>query len=211
MKSEILKCLLISFFISISLITSSQGNFRYIPVIGFEGESLLKVDSLSFLDKFLSSEYYVDSITKKSYTGKIKINYKDNAYDFFNVVDGVKDGWQRLYLVKNEELLLYKIEFYDQSNFIYISNMIQSDKYKTSSFIRFSKNNIRYFFEIKYKKSKKIIVLFDDDKSRNKLRFKDVEELEDFFNQYKYEDIYPYCKNAGFFGDVKIKNDDIPW
>ncbi len=197
----IITCSLCSFFLF------GQKN-NYIPIRGLNQEILIRVDSLSFKEKYLSSEYYVDSITQKAYTGKAVVYYGNNALDTLNLTDGVKNGWQKLYFIKDSGQRLGKVEFYDQSNYAYISHLRNKhSKSKYSSFVRYLADTAYYFFEVIYKPSGKIIVEQSVQTStgiaKKKIKISSVEKLDEFLRQHS--PVYEYCGQARFFGKPEIE------
>lgn len=207
MLHSIIKSFILAFYSFCSFFSFGQKNY-YIPIRGENQEKLIKVDSLSFKEKYLSSEYYIDSITQKPYTGKAVVYYGENARDSLRLTDGVKNGWQKLYFISENQFRLGKVEYYDQSNYAYISHLRnRSSKSKYSSFARYSGDNAYYFFEIIFKSSGKIIVKqstqISTGTSKEKFKFSNVVELSEFLRQHPT--VYDYCKQAGFFGNPELK------
>lgn len=182
----------------------------YIPIESLKGEPLIRIDSLSFDETYLGSEFYLDSVKEEPFTGKaLKFyNVSRTSFDSLNLVSGVKHGWQKKYFNEKGQPALGWVHFYDQLKRIYLSAPISIEKKNYSAFARFYIDSAYYYFEIKYRKSGKIIVkqlisLGKDYRSENKLKFDSLKELEYYF--INFEPIYIYCKQAGFFGKAEIE------
>jgi hypothetical protein len=207
MKQSKEKLLIFVLYSLCSIFSFGQKEY-YIPIRGEHKEVLLRVDSLSYKEKSLSSEFYVDSITQIAYTGKAIIYYGKNALDSINLQDGLKSGWQKLYFSKEEEYRLGKLEFYDQTNYIFISHVINKNhKSKNSSFIRYLTETNYYFLEVIYKPSGNMIVKQSIQSKtgilKQKFRLKSIEKLDEFLKQHK--SVYEHCKKAGFFSKPNLE------
>lgn len=181
--------------------------YSYIPIKADNGRALFQVDSLSFLEKYLTSEYYVDSITHEPYTGNAVVFYGNNAVDSLTLFQGIKNGWQRLYFKEKMDYILGQVEFYDQLNYAFVSHMSENENksnHSSSSFARYLSNKKYYFFEVVYKANGKIIVNQSVQENiqskylvKTKFKINSLDELESFFSKYK--PIYFYCKQADFW------------
>lgn len=199
-------------FLTLALLYSStyaQKDIN-IPIESLKGKSLIRVDSLSFDQKYLGSEFYIDSISEVPFTGNALqfYNLDKTSFDSLHLVNGVKNGWQKKYFNKEGQPVLGYVDFYDQKKQICISTPISEDKKNHSAFARFYIDTAYYYFEIKYRKTgkttvKQLISLGQDYRSKNKLKFNSLKELEYYFINFK--NIYRYCKRAGFFGQTNIK------
>lgn len=197
--------LLIALF---SFVTIRAQESNRIIIKSLDGRVLNTVDSLSFKDNLQSSLYYVDSITQQAYTGKALVYYGDKGYDSLTISDGVGNGWQKLYrLIDDKEVGLNHLYFYSQNKLLYISYPVGLKFKKKSAFGSYHAEKGRYFIEVIYKSSGKIIVKqsiqTSTDKLKQKYKFSTLVELEKFFRTH-YQ-IYPYCKQAGFFGKTEIE------
>jgi hypothetical protein len=165
------------------------------------GEELLNVDSLAFKDKLGSSYFYIYSKDNVAYSGKAITFYGDKALDSLNILEGYKNGWQRLYFIQNGNETLGKLEYFGQNEIIYISNVINSKFKKKSAFASFRDANDRYFYEIIYKPRNKIIVKESiksgGNSKKKRYKYSSFSELESFIK--RHNQIYPFCKQAGFF------------
>lgn len=198
--------LLIALF---SFVTIRAQESNRIIIKSLDGRILNTVDSLSFKDNLQSSLYYVDSITRQAYTGKAVVYYGDKGYDSLTLSDGVRDGWQKLYRLgkNNKEYKLIDLEFCNQKQWLNVSYSVKSELRNKSAFGSYHAEKGRYFIEVIYKSSGKIIVKqsiqTSTDKLKQKYKFSTLVELEKFFRTH-YQ-IYPYCKQAGFFGKTEIE------
>lgn len=197
--------LLIALF---SFVTIRAQESNRIIIKSLDGRVLNTIDSLSFKDNLQSSLYYVDSITQQAYTGKAVVYYGDKRYDSLTIFDGVQHGWQKLYsLMDGKEVELIHVYFYNQNKLLYVSYPVSLKFKNKSAFGSYHAEKGRYFIEVIYKSSGKIIVKqsiqTSADKSKQKYKFSNLSELENFFRTH-YQ-IYPYCKLAGFFGITEIQ------
>jgi hypothetical protein len=180
-----------------------------LPIESITGDPLVVSDSLSFEQRYLGSEFYLDSVSKEPYSGKALKYYNKNktSFDSINLLEGVKQGWQKTYFNENGKPVLGYLGFYDQSNRVHLSASISQKREKHSNFARFYLDTAYFYFEIKYRKSGKVIVkqlisLGEDYRSKNRLKFNSLKELEFYF--INFEQIYSYCKQAGYFGETKL-------
>jgi len=177
-------------------------NEHYIPIRGENNIVLLRVDSLSFDEKHLTSGYYVDSISGQGYTGLAVIFYGEKALDSLELVDGYLDGWKKTYRFDNEGQELGYLIYTNQIRKINISSPAGNSKLKRySAFSRYYTSQAYYYNEIIYKPSGKILIkqkiITKSESNKKKIRLNSFEELDCFFSHHI--PIYKYCKEAGFF------------
>ena len=194
----------------VSFLSIAQKEF-YIPIRSIDGKAIVMVDSLSFEPENLFSEFYIDSISKEPYTGFGIRTFGENAMDTLEIVNGLKNGWQKRYFsFKNKEgSYLGELDYFNQAEKIWLSNHFNAvlKWNKSSSFIKYLTTEKVYSFEVVYKSSGKIIIKqrVRDERGVAKKRFKmnSLEELDCFFSHHRL--IYKYCKQAGFFGKAEIE------
>lgn len=187
------------------LFTSSLGGFgqrKYNSIIrGENNEIVKKIDSLSFKAFYLSSQFFVDSITLKPYTGKITIKYADKAIDSVMLKNGYMDGWRKSYHLDNSNLSLSYIDYFDQQLHFYVYNPIFTHKKRSkSAFVKYLTQTEDIYLEIKYKPNNYVIKQSNvtlKGKQKKVIRLKTLIELESYLKSF--EIIFPYCQQAGFF------------
>jgi|GEM_PF-6064443 len=178
----------------------------YITIRGENEQKLKIIDSLSYKQEYFFSEYYVDSISNVPYTGIAVKKNGLNAIKNITVINGYINGWVKEYILKDSVKQLHSLLYYNQEEKIFIANPVTNFLKRKTSYFSFNMDNMRYRFTIKT--SQNSIKLFQtvykaDGKYEIKKVFKHISELETYIK--KYEIIYSYCKEAGFFGKPEIE------
>ena len=194
---------LISLTVFSFLFTSlfSQSIEDSIRRIGEKGEKIVIVDSLSFLHKNLSSEFFVDEATNKPYTGLVMIHYSDKYLDTLSLLNGLKNGWQKSYSLTNSSPSLFTIKYYDQHKNFYVSNFLSSND-KLNMYVKVEDECKSGFYEIVNHKNKiklKKALTTVTGKKVFKHKIETVKEFEDFMLEELGEYCYSICKQAFFF------------
>lgn len=178
-----------------------------IKIKSINGTELKTVDSLSFRDNLKKSPYYIESSNEQRYTGKAIVYYGIKAIDSISIENGYQNGWQKTYFRDGDSLKLGEVKYLNQNQLMSVSYPINPKLRSNIAFCNYLSEKGHYFIEVIYKRSGKIVVkeLVKGKKSKpkKKYRFSNILELELFFR--KHYQIYPYCKQAGFFGQPEIK------
>ena len=106
------------FFLFLTNFTFCQRKF-YIKITGKNNSTLNTVDSLSFKGENTRSQFYVDSLTKKPYSGLAIINYNDNYLDSLSIKNGYESGISKQYYLKRK-VQLNRISYADNIKKIYV-------------------------------------------------------------------------------------------
>jgi hypothetical protein len=114
---------------------------HYTPIRGEKGEILITVDSLSFRDNLMSSEFFIDSLSKVPYTGKATRLYSIHGLDSLDINNGYLNGLSISYSVIDSELIISGIKYIDREKHIIISRWIYTKSKKGIASILFYKSD----------------------------------------------------------------------
>ena len=158
-------------------------------ITGENGENLWIDQDLSFKEKHLYSEFYIDSISKEPYTGILTINYNGNSIDSINVIQGYKSGISVNYNLK-DSIVLKNFYYLDQGNLTFIARSypVRIKKYTTKN--KYNYIWVRFFSDEKYiqihavRKKNFIEVTVKEDKEKIKFRIDDIQKIYDILLKY---------------------------
>lgn len=167
------------------------------------GAKVTTCDSLSFQDRYMNSEFYIDSISGEPFTGIITryINdFNSDPLDSLQVVNGVLNGLQKMYLTNNDiETKLLSVKFLDQNAKTRISTNFDRVKTTHIGFYDFEGHLRRY--HVKFKKNKIRVrlkrTLFTSEgikKERKCMKFKEYSDFREYLKRFH---IYDECKEMG--------------
>jgi hypothetical protein len=161
-----------------------------LDIRGADEKNLIIADNESYKSENHFSEYYIDSINGKAYSGIITIDYNGNYLDSINTLNGLKNGLSKHYKTK-DTIVLDHIDYYDQTESIFISRSFpfaSNDYTKKNKFnylwIRFYSEQVYIRFHCIKKKTCLVLRIYENDKKKT-VKISNIENLKKIIGQYK--------------------------
>lgn len=182
---------------------------HYIKITGDNNTIVNTVDSLSFKGENTRSQYYIDSITKKPYSGFATINYSGNYLDSLSIMNGYESGISKGYRIK-DKIQLDQLSYADNVKKIYISRKFKTcwDKGCTknkycSIWITIPEGNNAFSFKLIQHEDYLQLTSWSY-KKKMKRKIANKSDLLNFMNDfYKGEEVYLIAEKIGIFEGIK--------
>lgn len=167
------------------------------------------IDSLSFKGENTRSQFYVDSITKKPYSGLALINYNGNYLDSLSIKYGYESGVSKTYYIKGN-VQLDQISYADNVKKIYVSRKFKicwdkvcsKNKY-CSIWITIPEGNNAFSFKL-IQHEDYLQLTSSSYKKKMKRKIANKAELLNLLNDfYKGEEVYLIAEKIGIFEGIK--------
>lgn len=199
---------IVFFLLSLSNFTFSQRKF-FIKITGENNSIVNTVDSLSFKGGNRGSQFYVDSLTKKPYSGLAIIDYNGNYLDSLSIKNGYESGISKKYYTKGKVQLDY-IRYADNDKNIYISRTFKifwdkgSSKNKFCSiWITIPEGNNAFSFKL-IQHEDYLQLTSSSLRKKIKRKIANKAELLNFMSDFnKGEEVYLIAEKIGIFEGLK--------
>ena len=199
-------------FVMISCFSFSQKEKSTVVLYrSLDGVKVTTCDSLSFQDRYMNSEFYIDSISGEPFTGIITRyidDFNSDPLDSLQVVNGVLNGLQKMYLANNDiETKLLSVKFLDQNAKTRISTNFDRVKTTHIGFYDFEGHLRRYHVKFKANKIRVRLkrTLFTSEgikKERKCMKFKTYSDFREYLKQFH---IYDECKKMGILNEEFVE------
>lgn len=195
--------LTILFFI-ISFFGISQKDKKSVMLYrSLDGVKVSVCDSLSFQNRYLNSQFFIDSLSGEPFTGIVTRHIsglKSDPLDSLQILDGVLNGFQKKYLSNNAiKTELLSVKYFDINAKTFISTTFNRSKTTYLKFYDYESHLREYV--IKFKKNKIRVrlnrTLFTSEgikKTRKYMKFKTYSDLKVYLKQFH---IYDTCEKMG--------------
>lgn len=188
--------LLLYFCTSINILAQTNKDTLKSTYIGSGGRVIIVSDSLSFLDSFYPSEFYLIEESRVPYTGILLTNKKGIYIDTSQVLIGKKEGLSKGYLKEKGKYFLQHLSYINRDQKIYVSRFFSNTQKYNHALINYvdGKNEVRII--IYYKKRGKTVLLEKNGGKKIKHKFTNPSELNSFIDNISSNElpINAYCK-----------------